>query len=198
MTIPELLALVRRHGATSGLDRIVVAAALAESGGNPRAVGDNGHSYGLWQMHDQGLGAGMSAEARMDPDTAAAVMLPVFQRWYAEGMRQGYEGELLARYTCIYTERPYGFPDLYCTAANHYADRWHSLAGEAPPPPDVAPPSEGEVALLRTELAAERSWGSAIQHDVILRSRQDLDLAVHAQNWDLVRSTIEWLRKHEA
>ncbi len=28
-----------------------VAIALAESGGNPNAIGDNGTSYGLWQIH---------------------------------------------------------------------------------------------------------------------------------------------------
>lgn len=30
---------------------IAVAVALAESGGNPQAVGDGGTSYGLWQIH---------------------------------------------------------------------------------------------------------------------------------------------------
>ena len=30
---------------------IAIAVALAESGGNPQAVGDGGTSYGLWQIH---------------------------------------------------------------------------------------------------------------------------------------------------
>ncbi|MEO6045315.1 MAG: transglycosylase SLT domain-containing protein, partial [Tepidiformaceae bacterium] len=32
---------------------------LSESGGRPDAVGDSGHSVGLFQLHDQGYGAGM-------------------------------------------------------------------------------------------------------------------------------------------
>lgn len=39
-----------------------------ESGGRPDAIGDSGHSVGLLQLHDQGLGRGMSVEERMDPE----------------------------------------------------------------------------------------------------------------------------------
>ncbi|MBI2809807.1 MAG: transglycosylase SLT domain-containing protein, partial [Candidatus Melainabacteria bacterium] len=38
-----------------GVDPVVaVAAMLVESGGNPRAVGDNGHSFGLFQLNSRG------------------------------------------------------------------------------------------------------------------------------------------------
>lgn len=40
----------------------------AESGGRVDAVGDGGHSIGLFQMHDQGAGYGMSVAQRQDPD----------------------------------------------------------------------------------------------------------------------------------
>jgi hypothetical protein len=136
--------------------RIVAAAGLSESGGRTDATGDSGHSIGLWQMHDQGLGSGMTVAQRSDPNQAAAVMVPVFLRWYAQGVAQGYTGEELARYTCMYTERPEGFPDLYCTAANAYAQRWNDLAGVVP-----TTSSTGSA-----DLAAERAWGTALLVEV--------------------------------
>jgi len=38
----------------------------AESGFDPWAIGDSGHSVGLGQLHDQGAGTGMSVAERMD------------------------------------------------------------------------------------------------------------------------------------
>lgn len=50
-----------------GLDPYYVAAvALAESGGDPNAVGDQGHSIGLMQLHDAGVGSGLF-DLRYDP-----------------------------------------------------------------------------------------------------------------------------------
>ncbi len=43
---------------------------LSESGGRPDAVGDQSHSVGLFQLHDQGYGTGMS-DTRFDPETNA-------------------------------------------------------------------------------------------------------------------------------
>ncbi|GAB4332881.1 MAG: hypothetical protein Kow0010_18940 [Dehalococcoidia bacterium] len=43
---------------------------LAESGGRADAVGDDGHSVGLFQLHDQGYGHGMG-DARYDPEINA-------------------------------------------------------------------------------------------------------------------------------
>src|SRR5713226_8296795 len=113
LSVAELYDVVRRNSATAGADRVAVAAALAESGGDPEATGDNGHSVGLWQMHDQGMGAGMSVAARRDPDQAAAVMVPLFNANYATALAKGYVGEQAARYACIWTEKPAGWPDLY-------------------------------------------------------------------------------------
>ncbi|RTL44596.1 MAG: hypothetical protein EKK48_04920 [Candidatus Melainabacteria bacterium] len=66
-----------------GVDPVVaVAAMLVESGGNPRAVGDNGHSFGLFQLNSRGE----LAEARLTPNQAfnpqinAEVALSYFQR----------------------------------------------------------------------------------------------------------------------
>jgi hypothetical protein len=136
LTPAELMDLVARHGARPGADLCAIAAALSESGGDSDATGDNGHSIGLWQMYDQGLGAGMSVADRADPDTAAAVMVGIFNANYADALRQGYSGEQLVRYCCMYTERPYGFPDLNCPAADRYVASWRAavaaLSGEEP------------------------------------------------------------------
>jgi soluble lytic murein transglycosylase-like protein len=40
-----------------------------ESGFDPNASGDDGHSIGLMQLHDQGAGAGWTVEQRRDPAT---------------------------------------------------------------------------------------------------------------------------------
>jgi hypothetical protein len=128
LSTDELFALVRHHGAGEGLDVIVVGAALTESGGNTEAVGDNGHSIGLWQMHDQGLGAGMTREQRHDPDSACQRMLPEFDRVHTDSISQGFSGRTLAARTYIFTERPFGFPALDCPAALRFLEKLDLLA----------------------------------------------------------------------
>lgn len=54
---------------------LALAIAQVESGLNPNAIGDNGHSVGLYQLNDQGEGAGMSVAQRQDPLTNARVAL---------------------------------------------------------------------------------------------------------------------------
>ncbi len=56
LTVPELFALADQALAMErpvrGVDRYwLVAVALVESGGDPNAVGDNGHAHGLHQFH---------------------------------------------------------------------------------------------------------------------------------------------------
>ena len=72
LAIADLFRIVRAAGAQPGADACAVAGALAESGGDTEARGDVdaqgvAHSIGIWQMHDRGLGAGMTAAARTDP-----------------------------------------------------------------------------------------------------------------------------------
>lgn len=45
----ELVALARKTGFPD--PEVAAAIAMAESGGNPEAVGDSGKSIGLWQIH---------------------------------------------------------------------------------------------------------------------------------------------------
>lgn len=80
---------------------------LAESGGRPDAIGDQGHSVGLFQLHDQGYGAGMG-DLRFDPlanaDRAARGLA---EAWHA-GEKAGYSGEFAVRSAYDYSFNPGG------------------------------------------------------------------------------------------
>lgn len=61
--------LVRQLCREYGADEAVICAQIQhESGWDPNAVGDNGHSVGLEQLHDLGMGRGMG-DSRYDPET---------------------------------------------------------------------------------------------------------------------------------
>lgn len=47
--------------------------ALEESGGNPNAVGDNGQSFGLFQLNVNGQGKGYTKAQLLDPQTNADI-----------------------------------------------------------------------------------------------------------------------------
>lgn len=69
-----------------------LAIAYAESGFNPRAVGDQGRSYGLLQAHTTlGMGQGYTPEQLMDPEFNLDLVLPAVARAYRES--QGDEEE---------------------------------------------------------------------------------------------------------
>ena len=80
---------------------------LSESGGRPDAIGDSGHSVGLFQLHDQGYGAGMG-DARFDPETnAERAARGLAEAWHA-GERAGYTGEYAVRSAYNYSFNPGG------------------------------------------------------------------------------------------
>lgn len=80
---------------------------LSESGGRPDAIGDNGHSVGLFQLHDQGYGAGMG-DTRFDPETNAdRGVRGLAEAWHA-GERAGYSGEYAVRAAYDYSFNPGG------------------------------------------------------------------------------------------
>jgi Transglycosylase SLT domain len=54
---------------------LAVAIAQQESGLNPNAIGDNGNSVGLFQLNDNGEGAGLTVAQREDPTTNATIAL---------------------------------------------------------------------------------------------------------------------------
>jgi soluble lytic murein transglycosylase-like protein len=80
---------------------------LSESGGRPDAIGDSGHSVGLFQLHDQGYGVGMG-DARFDPETNAdRAARGLAEAWHA-GDRAGYAGEYAVRSAYNYSFNPGG------------------------------------------------------------------------------------------
>ncbi|MCS6801740.1 MAG: transglycosylase SLT domain-containing protein [Chloroflexota bacterium] len=65
----EIRAQIARLCERYGVDPYIIAAMCwIESGFRPDAVGDDGHSVGLLQLHDEGLGFGMSVEERKNPE----------------------------------------------------------------------------------------------------------------------------------
>jgi soluble lytic murein transglycosylase-like protein len=80
---------------------------LIESGGRPDAVGDSGHSVGLFQLHDMGYGHGMG-DSRFDPEANAdRAARGLAEAWQA-GERAGFAGEYALRAAYDYSFNPGG------------------------------------------------------------------------------------------
>lgn len=80
---------------------------MIESGGRPDAVGDGGHSVGLFQLHDMGYGHGMG-DARFDPEANAdRAARGLAEAWQA-GERAGFTGEHALRAAYNYSFNPGG------------------------------------------------------------------------------------------
>lgn len=71
--------IARAKGVPVGL---ALAIAKWESGLDPNASGDGGHSIGLFQLNDHGEGSGMSVAAREDPTRNAEIALSEIARVY--------------------------------------------------------------------------------------------------------------------
>lgn len=68
--------IIDRVAQALGVDpKLAEATAQQESGFNPNAIGDGGHSVGLFQLNDRGEGAGMTVAQRQDPETNARIAL---------------------------------------------------------------------------------------------------------------------------
>jgi hypothetical protein len=84
LSFPQLQALAAKAGFA---DPVTAAAiAMAESSGNPNAIGDNGTSYGLWQIHVPAWPQfAANPQALLNPATnaAAAAMVYNAQGWTA-------------------------------------------------------------------------------------------------------------------
>jgi len=100
--------LLNRMGAKYNVPPIFLKAVmLAESGGDPHAVGDGGHSVGLFQLHDQGYGFGMG-DLRFDPEANAdRAARGLAEAWHA-CLAAGYSGEYLVRAAYDYSFNPGG------------------------------------------------------------------------------------------
>jgi soluble lytic murein transglycosylase-like protein len=80
---------------------------LSESGGRPDAVGDSGHSVGLFQLHDHGYGTGMG-DARFDPETNADRGAKGLAEAWRAGEKKGLKGEYAVRAAYDYSFNPGG------------------------------------------------------------------------------------------
>jgi cell wall-associated NlpC family hydrolase len=175
-----LVQLAMDHGAPPELAQIMATGALMESGGRPDAEGDNKHSQGLYMMHDQGAGRGMSVEARRDPDNATQVMLQrEYQPAYDRFRQQGLSGVELARAVYLAAERPaYGDPrhpevtqhvdnDLprhYRNITQLAADgKDVALGGAAVVPLQGPPGPQQQTAQQGTPNVGEQIWAAAQQ-----------------------------------
>lgn len=69
-----------------------------ESGGDPKIVGDAGHSIGLFQMHDQGAGYGLTIAQREDPETQFQHMRQTIFPAIEKFLFWGYRGRRLAEF----------------------------------------------------------------------------------------------------
>lgn len=80
---------------------------LSESAGRPDAVGDGGHSVGLFQLHDHGYGSGMG-DSRFDPEiNADRATRGLAEAWRA-GDSAGFTGEYAVRAAYNYSFNPGG------------------------------------------------------------------------------------------
>ncbi len=120
---------------------ILAAGTKAESGWNPNATGDNGHSIGIFQMHDQGAGAGLSRDQRADPDTASAHMVPRYVAAYQQAKAQNPNlgGPELASLVAAMAERPLGWDNPQSAARRGYASAYGDVMGGKAPPVAVPP-----------------------------------------------------------
>ncbi len=76
---PAVLNALARAAQDAGVPyNVALAVAMAESGLNPRAVGDGGTSFGLFQLHQGGELGDMSKEQAFDPYTNALTALRQF------------------------------------------------------------------------------------------------------------------------
>lgn len=111
-----------------------------ESGGRLDIVGDNGHSIGLFQMHDAGAGAGLSVEQRQDPDVQFGHAKRAFTPWFETYTAAGLHPVERATATGHNGQRPYGYQHGYDTdkrtsdginLSKHYGEAYAALLAQA-------------------------------------------------------------------
>lgn len=87
--------------------------AKGESGLNPNSVGDNGTSFGLFQLHRGGLApAGMSDTQLKDPLTNTQIALQTMAPAIKRGQSLGLSGFKLLEYTAFTSAWPGNFGSI--------------------------------------------------------------------------------------
>lgn len=78
---PSYVSGIVKAAKQAGVDPVQsLAIALEESGGNPRAVGDSGTSFGSYQLHKGGALGSMTPQAAFDPYANAMAVLPAWAK----------------------------------------------------------------------------------------------------------------------
>lgn len=151
----------RRHNASEWMIAGIVA---AESNFNPRALGDNGRSFGLLQLYiDGGQGSPYrdNPEALFDPRLNLDVGVPYIAMAELQARSRGYQGERYIREVARSSGHP-GFVALNDPRLTHIFERTVQLitdasgklvawpahnpricSGAPPPPPPLGSWSEG-------------------------------------------------------
>jgi hypothetical protein len=91
-----------------------LAIAYEESGFDPRNVGDNGTSFGLFQLHYGGQADGYTPDQLFDPQTNADIGIRNMQQAAQEAQRLGLTGWDMVDYIATHSGHPgYGGPGHY-------------------------------------------------------------------------------------
>lgn len=105
--------IIEREFVRAGYPLIVAAAAIvnayAESGLDPKAVGDSGRSIGLMQLNERGAGRGLTVAQRQDPTTNVRTLIARETKALAKVKKLADEGASLPSVTgafCSLVERP--------------------------------------------------------------------------------------------
>lgn len=176
----DVVSIIIDEAQKAGVDpALALAMAQQESGLNPNAVGDQGHSVGLFQLHDQGMGAGMGND-RYDPRINAQKALQSLAQTIRDNPGIADVGQLAAM-----SQRP-ADPNLYAQSIN--ALYGPIKAGKVPTPTyDRKTADDALVAQLaskypRAESAYVNYFGqkpdyatmaAIIAHDQTTRSAED-------------------------
>jgi hypothetical protein len=163
MTAQEIYEAVLTETGPGILALIMTSGALNESSGKTDACGDyedgyGYHSWGLFQEHDRGLGAGRSIAERTDPTNTIRHMTPYYRATLARASQSWHsDNDEMATWVYLQTEKPKDYQDMNGAAANGFRRRWlevNSIAGEVMNP-------------LRSDyLNALRSWLGRVTYDM--------------------------------
>jgi len=152
-----------QYGQANGVPpEFILALIQTESGGNQYAVGDGGHSVGLFQLYDKGgVGTGYTVEQRHDPKLQFDLMMPRIARAYQQGVAQGLAGVELA--TFVGGKAEGSQPQYHFRYGQSYQSILSKLAGGVPtqaaqPAPAPGPtPSTGAQPVTQVPGAPDYS-----------------------------------------
>ena len=111
--VQTIIDVFTENGIPPAITLAAIVNAYAESGWNANAVGDGGHSIGLFQLNDWGAGKGIDKELRKDPRVNAQTIIDVElgkTHWAGKHVWEAFESGAtvpqLAYQFCYWIERP--------------------------------------------------------------------------------------------